>query len=102
MLWIYIRGNGAKKKVMKTKKYNLFLLISIFSIVLIIVITIINFPVFSREKADWNHISFTAHRKALKFFDHETGKIYVYKETTGKIAKIWELEKLGKNLKRLH
>lgn len=43
------------------------------------------------------HISFSTHRNALKFFDHETGKIYEYSEDE-KLREIWVLEEFGKDL----
>ena len=38
---------------------------------------------FSQETPSWKNIFFAAHHNALKFFDYNTGKIYVYSEFDG-------------------
>jgi hypothetical protein len=50
-------------------------------------------------EAAWGNVSFTNHRYALMFFDHETGEIYHYAED-GKLQEVWVLEELGKDLKK--
>lgn len=57
-------------------------------------------PAFSRSQARWAHLTFTSHRHSLKFFDHRTGKLYVYGEADGKLDRIWILTRLGENLRR--
>ena len=58
----------------------------------------ISFPAHSGEEPKWNHVTFTTHSSTLKFFDHTTGKIYVYDESDGRLRGEWVLEELGINL----
>jgi hypothetical protein len=37
---------------------------------------------------------------SAKFFDPDTGKIYKYSDSDGKLMQIWVLEELGKDLKK--
>jgi hypothetical protein len=55
----------------------------------------------SQETSLWGNITFTTYRYAFKFFDHNTGKIYVYAQDDGRLEQVWLLEELGKDLKKL-
>jgi len=37
----------------------------------------------------------------IKIFDTKTGMFYTYDDNKGKIIKMWQLEKLGKDLKKV-
>jgi len=50
------------------------------------------------EPDKWGHLTFAVQASAIKFFDHKTGKIYVYSAGLGKYVRAWKLEELGKNL----
>jgi len=78
------------------------ILIGVFAFCLIFIL-IVNFS-FSEEPSDglnkWDNISFSTNAGSVKFFDHVTGKVYVYALGTGKNILTWKLDVLGKNLIR--
>ena len=80
------------------KKHVIFFLLIIGVITLV---SIVSSPASSRGKSGWGHVTFTTHKGKLKFFDHGTGKIFVYSEGNGKINRVWHLEELGKDLKNI-
>lgn len=59
------------------------------------------FNTFSTEEKDWSNITFSSSRNVMNFFDHSTGKIYLYTEFEGKLEKVWILDELGEDLRRL-
>ena len=74
--------------MMKTKKIKFF----VFFIVFLVTAGLIAFRSFSQGKNDWNNLSFATHRNSIKFFDHASGKIYMYSESDGKLSEICMLE----------
>lgn len=68
---------------------------------IIVLIGLIAFPLSTTGRSRWDGLAFSGHKNALKFFDHETGRIYVYDEKRGKLNKVWQLEGLGKDLKKI-
>lgn len=84
---------------MGMKKHVIFFLLIIGVIALV---SVVSSPASSRGKSDWGHVTFATHNGKLKFFDHGTGKIFVYSEGSGKISRIWQLEELGKDLKKTY
>jgi hypothetical protein len=56
---------------------------------------------FSQEKDNFKDVSFSSTTSSWKFFDHNSGNIYVYSSETGDFIKAWTIVELGKNLERL-
>lgn len=75
-------------------------------VILLIVISIVFgtkiFSSFSQVSTDWSTVTFATHRNAYKFFDHSTGKLYVYSDIDGRLDSIWALEELGKDLQGVY
>ncbi|MDY6972614.1 MAG: hypothetical protein SV775_09835 [Thermodesulfobacteriota bacterium] len=61
---------------------------------------LISYPSFSEEEKNWNHVAFSSQQGAIKFFDRETGTVYSYSPSTGKLTEVWHLEELGENLRK--
>ena len=82
---------------MRTKKTKII-------IALIILLSLLTLPAvksFSQKTVtapDWSNLSFAAHEGTLNFFDHRTGKIYVFAEGSGQLRYIWKLQGLGRDL----
>lgn len=54
--------------------------------------------VFSQGTGDFSSVSFAADGSFLKFFDHDSGKIYVYSSKNGDLINTWILGELGEDL----
>ena len=68
---------------------------------LIVVIMLLVFGLRTSFGADsWSKVSFAASGTDLKFFDHTTGKIYIYSEIDGKLYGSYQLTELGQNMER--
>ena len=72
---------------MRTKKTKIIIAL----IILLSLLTLVTAP-------DWSNLSFAAHEGTLNFFDHRTGKIYVFAEGSGQLRYIWKLQGLGRDL----
>ena len=74
----------------------------LFSLILGVIVSlcVFNLPSFSKEKPSWDNVAFATHGNLLKFFDRKEGKIYIYEEGKGNIKAIWQLNELGKKLKK--
>lgn len=57
---------------------------------------------FSQGSGDFRDLKFASTNAALKFFDPNSGELYVYSTETGNLINIWILEELGEDLKRYH
>ena len=79
-----------------TKQAKTFLVI----VGIIFFVGLISYPSFSQEEKTWNHLAFSSQQGAIKFFDQETGIVYSYSSSTGKLTKVWQLEELGKDLRK--
>jgi len=52
------------------------------------------------ENVPWKHVQFSTHEYSIKLFDQQEGKIYIYNEGDGKLVGVWQIEELGRNLKK--
>lgn len=77
-------------------KVNLFLLLFI----LAGLFAIAGIHAFSQDLADFKNISVVSDTDFFQFFNHDTGKLYVYSKTDGRLRAVWGLKRLGGNLQR--
>jgi hypothetical protein len=56
-----------------------------------LVFVAVAFQAFSQGKSDWKNVTFATHQDALKFFDQNTGRVYVYSENDGKLLHVWAI-----------
>ena len=56
---------------------------------------------FSQETTSWKDISFTAHERAIKLFDRRTGRVYTYSSISGELLSVWQVDALGRPLRRI-
>ncbi len=81
------------------KKKQIILFVLIFGLVLFV--SAMNFPAFSSGKQSLDNLTVFMRGNLTKIFDSKTGRFYTYDDSKGKIVRIWQLEELGKDLKRI-
>ncbi|HBG61765.1 MAG: hypothetical protein A2Y03_01600 [Omnitrophica WOR_2 bacterium GWF2_38_59] len=83
--------------MIKIKKRHSITMIFVFVFIFVALV----FRTFSKQETDWSQVEFSADRNAIRIFDRSTGKIYVYTEFEGKLEKVWILDELGQNMRKL-
>ena len=81
------------------KKKQIVLFILIFG--LVVFISAMNFPAFSSGNQSWENLTVYLRGNFIKIFDPKTGTFYKYDDNRGKILKIWKIDELGKDLRRI-
>ena len=84
------------------RKKQIMLFVLIFGI--IVFVSAMNFPAFSsgkQGKQSWDNLTISMRGNIIKIFDAKTGMFYTYDDNKGKVTKMWQLEQLGKDLKRV-
>lgn len=81
------------------KKKQIIFFVLIFG--LVVFVSAMNFPAFSGEKQSWENLTISMRGNIIKIFDTKTGMFYTYDDNRGKITKMWQLEELGKDLKKV-
>ena len=71
-------------------------------LVVLIIFGVVTLYSYSKEKADFTNVSFTTSTGIIKFFDHSTGKIYIYSDSKGQVIRMWQVEELGESLKPIY
>jgi hypothetical protein len=81
------------------KKKQIILFVLIFGLVAFV--SAMNFPAFSSGKQSWDNLKIFTYGDSIKVFDTKTGMFYKYNDNNGKILKVWQLDELGKDLKKV-
>jgi hypothetical protein len=81
------------------KKKQSILFVLIFG--LVVFVSAMNFPAFSSGKQNWDNLTIFTYGDFTKIFDSKTGMLYKYNDNNGKILGVWQLDELGKDLKKV-
>ena len=57
---------------------------------------------FSQDTRDYTRLSFVTSNTEMKFFDRDTGKLYIYSNKNGDFIKAWTLPEWGGDLIRFY